>query len=78
MSVPRKDGIMYLADVKPCLMKTWTSNLGFQKCNETGYFVENNIAKYIHENSVNVQIVKSKNDKEMIKVRLKQNMVNVK
>lgn len=76
--------MMCFADVKPCLMTTWTSNLDFQKCNETGYFAVNNITKYIHENSVNVQIVKRenekqkiKNDKEMIIVLLKQNMVNV-
>lgn len=80
--VPRNEGMCF-ADARPCLMKMWTSNLGFQKCNETGYLVGNNITKNIHKNSVDIQIVnsenekrKTKSDKEMIKVRLKENTVN--
>jgi len=66
------------AYTKPRLANIWTSNLGFQKYNETGYFILDNIRtrKCVNKSSMKIRIPKRKSktfikNKDVFKVRLK-------
>lgn len=66
------------AYTKPRLANIWTSNLGFQKYNETGYFILDNIRtrSCVNNSSIKIRIPKRKSktfikNKDIFKVRLK-------
>lgn len=68
----------YEAYTKPRLTNIWTPNLGFQKCNETGYFIIDSIRtrECMNEKSVKIRIPKRRSQRfikhrDIFKVRLK-------
>lgn len=64
------------AYIKPRLANMWTSNLGFQKFNETGYIILDNIRtrKCVNKSSKKIRVPKRKSktfiiNKDIFKVR---------
>lgn len=76
---------MFVAHTKPYSANIWRSNLNSQKPNNNGFFVVNSVtaSKSVNKKSIeifiqNEQSIRNfKNDKKIIKVRLKKNKVKL-